>query len=411
MLKPRARTRARGPGHRILMLLSDGFGGRGGIAKFNRDFLRALCSYPRTERVIALPRLAPDPLPQLPENLDYRLSGLGGLSHYAAALAKLLAREQRIDFVVCGHIHLLPLAAAPVARFHAPNTLIVHGIDAWQPTDRRLANRLVPHVDSFVSVSDYTKQRFLAWAKLQSERGYVLPNCVEVARFTPGPKRPELLARYGLEGRVVLLTVSRLSTTENKGVDKVIECLPRLTQQIPNLSYLIVGEGPDRKRLEALSVRCGVRDRVVFAGYVPEHEKVDHYRIADTYVMPSRGEGFGIVFIEAMACGIPTVASTRDASSEAIRDSELGLLVDPHDPESVANGILRALSLPRGERPAAIDYFSSERFDARVHATLDRLLPTQDTTPAGARSSRGPAAPEAPPTLERHEAGALTRRP
>lgn len=363
------------PQLRILTLLTDGFGGRGGIAKFNRDLLRALCSFPATARVVALPRLAPDPLPELASQLEYRLDGLGGYARYAAALTRLLAREPCFHFVVCAHINLLPLAALASARYRAKNTLIVHGVDVWQPTPRRLTNFLVPHVDSFISVSEHTKQRFLAWAALREDQGYVLPNCVDLERFTPGRKRADLLRRYGLEDAVVLMTLARLSSAERyKGVDEVLEVLPALARRIPNLRYLVVGDGDDRPRVEAKSVRLGVRERVVFTGYIDEREKVDHYRLADAFVMPSRGEGFGIVFLEAMACGIPTLASSLDAGREAVRDSELGVLVDPRDLSDVQAGILRALELPRGVAPAGIDYFSSQRFDARLHATLAKLL-------------------------------------
>ena len=98
------------------------------------------------------------------------------------------------------------------------------------------------------------------------------------------------------------MTVSRLASSEQyKGHDRVIRTLPRLLSQHPETIYLIVGDGDDRPRLESLAVECGVAEKVQFAGLVPPEELPDYFRLADVFVMPSTGEGFGIVFLEAMA--------------------------------------------------------------------------------------------------------------
>src|SRR5581483_442399 len=120
----------------------------------------------------------------------------------------------------------------------------------------------------------------------------------------------------------------------------------------------VVGDGNDRARLEAKAAQLGLSDRVVFAGYVPDEEKAAHYRLADAFVMPGRGEGFGIVYLEAMACGVPVVASKRDASREVVRDGELGIVVDPDAPGELRAGILAVLRCPKGTVPAGLSYFS-----------------------------------------------------
>jgi glycosyltransferase involved in cell wall biosynthesis len=184
-----------------------------------------------------------------------------------------------------------------------------------------------------------------------------------------------LLQRYGLTGKTVLLTLSRLSPTDNyKGIDEVMELLPALAQQIPGIAYLIVGEGDDRKRLETKARSLGIADRVVFAGFIPENEKADHYRLADAYVMPGWGEGFGIVYLEALACGIPVLGSKLDGSREALRNGELGILVDPHDRDDLWRGLLEVLKRPRGVSPPGLGYFSLENFERRCHALIGRIL-------------------------------------
>jgi phosphatidylinositol alpha-1,6-mannosyltransferase len=113
---------------------------------------------------------------------------------------------------------------------------------------------------------------------------------------------------------------------------------------------------------------------VVFAGFIPEAEKADHYRLADAFVMPGRGEGFGFVFLEALACGIPVVGSRLDGSREALRQGELGILVDPDRPDDIQAGILAALKRPRGVIPAGLEYFSFENFAKRCHGILRQVL-------------------------------------
>src|SRR5262249_12747479 len=158
-----------------------------------------------------------------------------------------------------------------------------------------------------------------------------------------------LIRRYSLAGCRVLLTVGRLSSLERcKGFDEVIELMPRLLVRYPDIRYLIVGDGDDRSRLEA-KAQSLAPGKVVFAGHALESEKVAHYNLADAYVMPSRGEGFGIVLIEAAACGVPIVGSHVDGSREALLDGKIGRLVNPLNPNELFNAISAALE-ERSER-------------------------------------------------------------
>jgi hypothetical protein len=149
-------------------------------------------------------------------------------------------------------------------------------------------------------------------------RGFILPNCVDLGRFQPQERDLVLISRYGLKSAIGMLTVARLATEERyKGIDEVIDIVPRLVRQLPDLRYLIVGDGSDRARLEAKVRSRGLSDLIIFAGRIPEAEKVAHYNLADVYVMPSHGEGFGIALIKAAACGLPVVGSSVDGSREA----------------------------------------------------------------------------------------------
>jgi len=218
-----------------------------------------------------------------------------------------------------------------------------------------------------------TTARFRDWAHLPAERFRLLPCTVDLDRFRPGPRDPALAERYGLAGKRVLFTFGRLVSEQRaKGMDEVMQAMPGLLSDHPDLVYLIGGTGPDRPRLEAKAKDLGLADHVIFTGRIAEEEKVAHYHLADAYVMPSRGEGMGIVILEAMAAGVPAMASAKDGSRETMRDGMLGPIVDPDDPASVAAGIRAALARPRG-RPEGLDYFSRESFRQRLSGLLDEV--------------------------------------
>jgi glycosyltransferase involved in cell wall biosynthesis len=346
----------------------------------------------------------PEPPGALPSKLTWITNGLGGKLRYLRAVLRIAIRNRSalgsrpphsafriphgsvssgFDLLLCGHINLLPAAflarklmgQAPrsVPGAPCPLVLVIHGLDVWEPHRSLLVRRLARRVDAFISVSAFTRDRFLRWARVPATKGLLLPNCVDLTGFEPGEKNSGLLKRFGLDGRKVLMTLGRLLRDRPKGIDEVLELLPELAKEVPQIAYLIVGDGPDRSRLAAKAVQLGVGDRVAFAGRVAESEKAAHYRLADAFVMPGYGEGFGIVYLEALACGIPVLASTLDASREALLDGEMGLLVDPRNRAELRRGLLRVLQQPRGRVPPRLDYFSFPGFVQRCHAILDKL--------------------------------------
>ncbi|MBK8724997.1 MAG: asparagine synthase (glutamine-hydrolyzing) [Holophagaceae bacterium] len=362
------------PRRRVLMLLSDGFGGRGGIAQYNQDLLSALCTHRDCLEVVAVPRLMPDPPGPLPARLRWVTTGLGNKAAFFAAVLREAWSGPGFDLVICGHINLLPLARLLQPWVRAPLALVLHGIDAWRPLRRLDARASAAHPEAFIPVSEVTARRFAAWSGADAASFHRLQNAVHLERYGTGEPPAYLIERYGLAGRKVLLTLGRMAADEQyKGFDEVLESLPELSQEFPGLAYLAVGEGSDRARLMAKARALGLEDRVIFTGHIPETEKADHYRLADAYVMPSRGEGFGRVFLEALACGVPVVASRVDGGREAVGDGALGQLVDPADPEDVRRGIRAALATARGV-PAGLAHFAYPAFEARCHALVDALL-------------------------------------
>jgi len=360
---------------RVLFLSMEAFGGMGGIAQYNRDFLRALSSAPEVSEVVALPRRMPLPPETLPPKFTYITAALPNRITYIKAVIKLLRDNSRFEVIGCGHIKLLPMAFLAKLITRAPLFLIIYGIDAWKPTKNPITKYLLSKIDVIISISEITKQRFMEWSHLNQKKYFILPNAIAQRNYGVGVKSKDLVERYGLSGKTVLMTLGRLAPEEQyKGFDEIMELLPVLSRQIPQIAYLIVGDGEDRPRLEAKAQALGVGDRVVFAGFIPEAEKADHYRLADAFVMPGRGEGFGFVFLEALACGIPVVGSKLDGSREALRGGALGVLVDPRRPDEIQAGVLKALHQPSGVIPPGLDYFSFENFARRCHEILRQVI-------------------------------------
>ena len=376
---------------RILALVTDAWGGRGGIAKFNRDMLSSINAHPEIAEVTVLPRVISEEVHGVPKGVRFETAAAGSLARFARTVAATALRGA-YDAVFCAHINLLPFGYAAARRKGVPFLVNIHGVDAWQPTPRRMTNRLVGRVDRVVSVSDFTRQRFCAWSGFPTDRVHVLPNCIEQSSYGVGPKPGYLLDRYGIQGRRVLLTLGRMSPLERyKGFDEVLDVMPQLIQKYPDLVYLICGDGDDRPRLEAKAKELGMHDRVIFTGYIPEEEKLDHYRVADAFAMPGRGEGFGIVYLEALASGIPVVASKLDASREAVMDGKLGEVVDPGDPDDLIRGITAALERGAGAVPAELSYFSFESFQSRWHDLLTEWLFDEQPAPSTFTSARAEA--------------------
>jgi glycosyltransferase involved in cell wall biosynthesis len=312
--------------------------------------------------------------------LTYVTKGLHSKLRYIGISLKLVIVRPGFDIIICGHINLLPLAFLLKVISGTSILLCIHGIDAWHPTKNRLIKYLVKKIDAFVSVSRLTKKRFLRWSEIREIEGFILPNAVDISKFKPGPKPADLLNRYGLRGKTVLMTLGRLSAVEHcKGVDEILELLPSVLKKRPDLMYLVAGDGTDRRRLMRKASNLGLENRVVFPGYISEQEKEAHYRLADVFVMPGRGEGFCIVLLEAMASGVPVVASKIDGSREAVLDGELGILVDPNNPEEIESCIIEALKRRRGIVPGKLDHFSYLNFEKRCHSIIDRAIGSPKT--------------------------------
>src|SRR5258706_2629200 len=370
------------PRIKALVLVTDAYGGRGGIASYNRNLLRALCNYPMMERVLAIPRKISYELEMMPDNLDYDVRSAGSKLRYAYACLRTAFSYRRFDLIICAHIHLLPIAWLLGLAYRCPIVPVIYGVDVWSPTSRKLVNYLCHRLKSFMAIRRLTARHFIEWAGIPHENYYYLPNCVDESNYGIRERKDDLIERYRIRGQTVVMTAGRLDTGHDffKGFDEMLEVLPELRKRIPNLAYLVMGDGEDKKRLEDKAKRLGVADMTVFAGYVPEAEKADHYRLADVFAMPGSNPGFDrypyrFVFLEALACGVPVVGCKLEDSWEVNDpESQLIIQVDPNNKDEIIDGVLTALSRPKGRLQPGIEKFYFGAFSAKLHGILTDIV-------------------------------------
>ncbi len=251
--------------------------------------------------------------------------------------------QQRPQRIICGHQRLLGLVSLLCTGANIPYSAITYGKEVWSPLPWR-DQRALRQADQIWAISRYSRDRACLANHLDPQRVQLLPCVVDGNRFCPGPANPALVDAYHLRDSRVIMTVARLwSGDRYKGVDVTLRALPAIAEVIPNIKYLVIGRGDDQPRLEALAQGLGIADRVIFAGFVPNAALPAHYRLAQAYVMPSQ-EGFGIVYLEALACGIPVLAGDQDGSADPLQDGRLGWRVPYQDVNAVATACLAMLS-------------------------------------------------------------------
>ncbi len=356
---------------RVLALMTDAFGGYGGIAQYNRDLADALAAVPAIDEVEVLPRYAPDPIGPLPDKVVQHPAQ----PHRSRLSLRAfdLAARRRPDLVFCGHIHLGPLAAAVAKAWRSRLLVQTHGVEVWtRPSEVR--RRSLEAADGVLSVSRDTRAKVLNWADLAPERVRVVPNTFALD-FTPGD-RAAARARLGVGDAKVILSVSRLDGGQrHKGQDRVIRALPHLRARGIDVVYVVAGVGDDMTRLQVLAAAEGVSDHVRFVGKAPPQDLPDLYRAADLFALPSTGDGFGIVFLEAMACGTPALGLAAGGAIDALAEGRLGVAVEERE---LVPALAAALEARRPDPQALAARvgarFGRESFRHRIAAAIGAVM-------------------------------------
>jgi len=270
---------------------------------------------------------------------DLTIQGFGGRK--ARLAMQVVSDAPRVRLAYFGHCNLAPLGFAFSMRGNGRYVVAAYGIEVWQKVTA-LRSLALKRAGAVTSSSRFTVDKLVEINRISCARVSMIPLCLnptfgkQVSTKSCKPPLPE--------GKIIL-SVARLASSERyKGVDQLIQAMRQLRSLVPDAYYVVVGKGDDQPRLERLAAELGVADRVIFAGARTDDEVAFYYSAASVYAMPSRGEGFGLVFLEAMASGKPIVAAREAATPEVVIDGENGLLVKYGDVDELVRCLARLLS-------------------------------------------------------------------
>ena len=367
---------------RTLFVLPDLFRADGGIARVMRLYVKAVgqdCI--PGDKVDVVPLLDEgDTLPSVRALLGPALGNLDNCAGSRFRFAMLvLWRALEADRLICGHVFHLILAR--LARLVRPNLkyyLVAHGIDVWR--SYRLPERIaLLGAERIFCVSEFTRRQMLRYEpRLDPARLLVVPNSFDPAVGEKGPG--DSASPRAIHPRILI--VSRLlSTDPYKGVDLMIEAMPLIRADFPTVQLRIVGEGDDAPRLRELAQQRGVANVVHFAGRVDDAALEREYASCDLFALPSRKEGFGIAYLEAMAHGRPCLAARAGGAPEVVGErgaaglsgsTACGAIVEYGNVEEIALAVADIVRHPRDPsviRARAREY-SFPAFAERVRAAL-----------------------------------------
>jgi glycosyltransferase involved in cell wall biosynthesis len=257
----------------------------------------------------------------------------------------LFAKITKCRLLYLGHPNFSALGLfCRALNSHLPYVVSAYGLEVWTPLSpfRRLGLR---RASTVTSISRFTARKIVEVQGVDCEKVQVIPCVITEELLHANGNGGHLNEKR--KGQKILLAVGRLDARERrKGMDEVILSLPRLLKSVPDISFVIAGDGDDRPRLEDLARKQGVTDSVTFKGVVTDDELVELYRNCDVFLMPSSQEGFGIVFLEAMAFRKPVIGGNHGGTPEVILDNETGFLVEHGDVNTLTDRISTLLHDP-----------------------------------------------------------------
>jgi phosphatidylinositol alpha-1,6-mannosyltransferase len=349
------------------ILLTPNLLGKDGVSTLSREVIRAL---PAPSLVLSLH----DSAAAGDSSADLEVLGArGNRLRFLADVARALPRVTRDTVVVCSHLHLSP-AARVLAWRGERATIILCGIEAWVSV--RPAEQWAINGGEVVAISQHTLDRFKAANPALASTDVVVCHPGVTAKSPSSGASPRVCESS--TGPTALI-VARMSAAERyKGHDVLLDVWPSLLSRHPDAVLAIAGDGDDRPRLEARAAAHGVTRAVHFLGRVDDDQLDELYRECRLFVMPSRDEGFGLVFLEAMRAGKPCIGS-RGAAAEIIQHGVTGLIVDPDSRHELTAALERLYSEPdtcrqfgAAGRERFQSTFTNDCFQARFRNCIGR---------------------------------------
>jgi phosphatidylinositol alpha-1,6-mannosyltransferase len=296
-------------------------------------------------------------------------------------LARLtrLQSMRRVNWLLFTHVGIARAQLRVPRHWRRPYAVMLHGIEAWSPTLDRERLAAMREARVRIAISPHTARRVAA------AHPNLPPIDICLLALLPDDEHPDRVpADVQVDfGPHTVVIVGRMSSTERyKGHDQLILAWPRVLADVPDATLVIVGRGDDVERLHAKAAALGIGRSVHFTGFLPDAALRAVLRHAAVFAMPSRGEGFGLVYLQAMRAGVPCLGSRDDAAADVIVDGETGLLVPEQDPEAIAGALGRLLAdegmrrrLGDAGRRRFESTFTYPRFRARLATVLSRAFP------------------------------------
>lgn len=361
-----------------ILVLAPSMGGTGGIQNYTATLVRALreISGEKNVRLVAVPA---EPIARADGN-----AALGRMTKFRFLVSAITAAIfWRPQLVICTHLGVSPVARSIHRITGAPYWVILHGIEVWSELSPSKVEAL-RGAQQLVAISKFTLESACARHGLEKCKSAFLPPTYSIDDSRASKKAAKVVESANMP---TVLTVGRLAASERyKGHDVVLDAWAAVLLEVPQARYIIVGDGDDRARLQERGREMGFASSVIFKGAVSSAELQSCYDECQVFALPARteldpraprGEGFGIVFLEAMAHGKPVIGPNVGAPPEFIHDGEHGLLVDPVNPAKLAKALVELLANPErarqmGEagRKWAREQYGYEMFRERLRKIL-----------------------------------------
>jgi len=356
---------------RVLMLATQ-FGGRGGIQYTGRLVLRALRQWVGPDADLTALSLNDSPVDMAGGDASITF---GGRNRLVAGWRAWQLLRQDWDLLLLGHIHLASLLPFVTPVTLPPVVGLIYGIEAWQPISG-LRRRGLRKVDKILYISQHTRRVSEEWNPWLRH----VPGAVCHLGLLPEDVSPVAATRASRcqTGRYAV-AIGRMARAEGyKGFEELIRIWPRVERAHAGCKLILIGDGDDRMRLQELATE--LRAAVVFTGSIDDEQRDDLLRNCAALCLPSRGEGFGLVYLEAMRLGKPVLAGSTDAGKEVVVDGVTGRVVSGQDPEELLAGILdvldgRGRDLGVAGRQRYVENFSYASFYERFTNELECLPP------------------------------------
>jgi asparagine synthase (glutamine-hydrolysing) len=362
-----------------LFLTLKTFSHTGGIEKVNRILMKAGTDIQSEHLIRFHAKSLYDDKPDEKYITKRRFEGFEG--RLIPFIYSSVKKGIQCDVVMFSHINLAMVGL--LIKFLNPKTKILlqaHGIEVWGK--QSLIKKLfLKNADLVLPVSQFTKSNLLKHQGLENEKCMVFHNSLDPYFNTDKNIAIEntLTERHQLNAKdCILVTLTRLVSTEKyKGYDKVIAALAQIKITNPNFKYLILGkyDESEYRRVTALIAKLDLSKQIILCGYIADEEISSYFNLANLFVMPSQKEGFGIVFIEAMACGLPVIAGNVDGSVDALMNGELGILINPNQEEELIEAIIHYQKHPLSHQPDLLKQLVNQNFGYPAYKNnLEKLL-------------------------------------